>query len=96
MTLTSLFLYVFVAIIVCFSYFHIANFAYDNLNKKKSKKFFLNSNARAYIFIATALLVLIVFIIYPVLETLRLSFYNNTGFEFVDLKLFMGCSRSRI
>ncbi len=89
MTLTSLFLYVFVAVIVCFSYFHIANFAYDNLNKKKSKKFFLNSNARAYIFIAPALLVLIIFIIYPVLETLRLSFYNNTGFEFVGFKNYL-------
>ena len=89
MTLTSLFLYVFFAVIVCFSYFHIANFAYDNLNKKKSKKFFLNSNARAYIFIAPALLVLIIFIIYPVMETLRLSFYNNTGFEFVGLKNYL-------
>ena len=39
MTLTSLFLYVFVAIIVCFSYFHIANLAYDNLNKKKSQRY---------------------------------------------------------
>ena len=39
MTATSFFLYIFLGIVVCFSYFHISNLALDFFSKKNIKKF---------------------------------------------------------
>ena len=86
MTTTSFFLYVFLGIVVCFSYFHLSNLALDFFSEKNSNNFSKKSILRPYIFIAPAFIILVIFILYPVVETLRLSFFNKTGFEFVGIK----------
>ena len=89
MTTTSLFLYVFLGIVVCFSYFHLSNLALDFFSKKNSNNFSQKSVLRPYIFIAPAVIILVIFILYPVVETVRLSFFNKTGFEFVGIKNYI-------
>ena len=89
MTTTSFFLYVFLGIVVCFSYFHLSNLALDFISRKNSNNFSQKSVLRPYIFIAPAVIILVIFILYPVVETLRLSFFNKTGFEFVGIKNYI-------
>ena len=89
MTITSLFLYVFFGTAICFLYFHLSNLALDFASKKNTKKFSQKSVLRPYIFIAPAVIILVIFILYPVVETLRLSFFNKTGFEFVGIKNYV-------
>ena len=67
-------------------YFHLSNLALDFASKNNTKKFSQKSVLRPYIFIAPAVIILVIFILYPVIETIRLSFFNKTGFEFVGLK----------
>ena len=70
-------------------YFHLSNLALDFASKKNTKKFSPKSVLRPYIFIAPAVIILVIFILYPVVETLRLSFFNKTGFEFVGIKNYV-------
>ena len=93
MTTTSLFLYVFLGIVVCFSYFHLSNLALDFFSEKNSNNFSKKSILRPYIFIAPAFIILVIFILYPVVETLRLSFFNKTGFEFVGIKNYVWAAK---
>ena len=93
MTITSLFIYVFLGVVVCFLYFHLSNLALDFFSKRNSKNFSQNSVLRPYIFIAPAVIILVIFILYPVIETLRLSFFNKTGFEFVGLKNYIWAAK---
>ena len=89
MATTSFFLYVFLGIVFCFSYFHLSNLALDFISRKNSNNFSQKSVLRPYIFIAPAVIILVIFILYPVVETLRLSFFNKTGFEFVGIKNYV-------
>ncbi len=57
----------------------------DYFVNKKAKNFSNESSIRALIFIAPAFIVLFIFILYPVFETVRLSFYDKFGREFVGL-----------
>ena len=93
MTTTSFFLYVFLGIVVCFSYFHLSNLALDFFSEKNSNNFSKKSFLRPYIFIAPAFIILVIFILYPVVETLRLSFFNKTGFEFVGIKNYVWAAK---
>ena len=93
MTTTSFFLYVFLGIVVCFSYFHLSNLALDFFSEKNSNNFSKKSVLRPYIFIAPAFIILVIFILYPVVETLRLSFFNKTGFEFVGIKNYIWAAK---
>ena len=93
MTTTSFFLYVFLGIVVCFSYFHLSNLALDFFSEKNSNNFSQKSVLRPYIFIAPAVIILVIFILYPVVETLRLSFFNKTGFEFVGIKNYVWAAK---
>ncbi len=93
MTTTSFFLYVFLGIVVCFSYFHLSNLALDFFSEKNSNNFSKKSVLRPYIFIAPAFIILVIFILYPVVETLRLSFFNKTGFEFVGIKNYVWAAK---
>ena len=93
MTATSFFLYVFLGIVVCFSYFHLSNLALDFFSEKNSNNFSQKSVLRPYIFIAPAVIILVIFILYPVVETLRLSFFNKTGFEFVGIKNYVWAAK---
>lgn len=70
-------------------YFHLSNLALDFASKKNTIKFSQKSVLRPYIFIAPAVIILVIFILYPVVETLRLSFFNKTGFEFVGIKNYV-------
>ena len=81
MAIFSLFFYVLTGILVCILYYHSANFLLDYFVKKKSN----DTSIRAFIFIAPAFFILIIFIIYPVLETIRLSFFDKYGREFVGI-----------
>ena len=85
MTIFSLILYVFIGIFICFSYFHLSNFLVDFFTKKNSN----DSSVRAIIFIAPALFVLIIYILYPVLETVRLSFFDKYGRDFVGINNYI-------
>ena len=70
-------------------YFHLSNLALDFASKKNTIKFSQKSFLRPYIFFEQAFFILVIFILYPVVETLRLSFFNKTGFEFVGIKNYV-------
>jgi len=83
MTIFSLALTVLVGILAFVLFFHVSNFLLDYFGKRSSKIFKLENSLRVIIFIAPAFIVLFVFIIYPVFETIRLSFYDKIGREFL-------------
>ena len=83
MTIFSLALTVLLGILAFVLFFHISNFLLDYFGKRSSKIFKLENSIRVIIFIAPAFIVLFVFIIYPVFETIRLSFYDKIGREFL-------------
>ncbi len=83
MTIFSLALTVLLGILVFVLFFHFSNFLLDYFGKRSSKIFKLENSLRVIIFIAPAFIVLFVFIIYPVFETIRLSFYDKIGKEFL-------------
>ena len=83
MTIFSLALTVLIGILSFVLFFHISNFLLDYFGKRSSKIFKLENSLRVIIFIAPAFIVLFVFIIYPVFETIRLSFYDKIGREFL-------------
>ena len=85
MSIVSLFLIVCLGILIFIAYFHISNFILDHFVNNKSKKFSHETSIRAIIFIAPAFIVLFIFILYPVFETVRLSFYDKFGRDFVGL-----------
>jgi len=70
-------------------YFHFSNFFLDKIDKKKGKIKSHKLNLRAFIFVAPALIVFLIFIIYPVLETFRLSFYDKYGRDFVGFNNYL-------
>ena len=83
MTIFSLALTVLLGILVFVLFFHVSNFLLDYFGKRSSRIFKLENSLRVIIFIAPAFIVLFVFIIYPVFETIRLSFYAKIGREFL-------------
>jgi len=83
MTIFSLALTVLIGILSFVLFFHVSNFLLDYFGKRSSKIFKLENSLRVIIFIAPAFIVLFVFIIYPVFETIRLSFYDKIGREFL-------------
>ena len=83
MTIFSLALTVLVGILAFVLFFHVSNFLLDYFGKRSTKIFKLENSLRAVIFIAPAFIILFVFIIYPVFETIRLSFYDKIGREFL-------------
>ena len=83
MTIFSLALTILLAILAFVLFFHVSNFLLDYFGKRSSKIFKLENSIRVVIFIAPAFIILFVFIIYPVFETVRLSFYDKIGREFL-------------
>ena len=83
MTIFSLALTVLIGILFFVLFFHVSNFLLDYFGKRSSKIFKLENSLRVIIFIAPAFIVLFVFIIYPVFETIRLSFYDKIGRDFL-------------
>ena len=89
MTIFSLFIYVLIGIFACFAYFHLTNLLLDFFTKKTAKKSINDSSLRAIIFIAPGFIVLLIFIVYPVFETVRLSFYDKYGRDFVGISNYI-------
>ncbi len=85
MTIFSLVFYVLIGILVCILYFHLSNYLFDLFSKKDSNESFI----RALIFIAPAFFILLVYILYPVVETVRLSFYDKYGRDFVGINNYI-------
>ena len=59
------------------------NFILDKYNQKSKHRQKFENSIRVIIFILPAFIVLFIFILYPVFETIRLSFYDKFGREFV-------------
>ncbi len=89
MTIFSLFVYIFIGVLVCVAYFHLSNFLLDFFTEKTSKKSINDSSIRVIIFIAPGFIVLLIFILYPVFETVRLSFYDKYGRDFVGISNYI-------
>ena len=85
MSLLNLLLIVFLGILFFILYFHITNFFLDIYGRKTEKRYKFENSLRVLIFITPAFIVLFIFILYPVFETIRLSFYDKFGREFVGL-----------
>ena len=85
MEIFALILTVFIGLLCFVIYFGLSNFVLDYLLIYKNHSFVYENSIRVLIFIAPAFIVLFVFILYPVFETVRLSFYDKFGREFVGL-----------
>ena len=85
MSIFSLAITVLIGVLFFVLFFHLSNFLLDYFRVKASKNFAFENSIRVIIFIAPAFIVLFVFIIYPVFETIRLSFYDKVGENFVGL-----------
>ena len=83
MNIFSLAFIVLVGILFFVLFFHFSNFVLDYYEKKSKSSFTFENSIRVIIFIAPSFIVLFVFIIYPVFETIRLSFFDKVGREFV-------------
>ena len=94
MNILTLIIYVLSGVGVCLSYYVITNVILDVYLDKFSKKRELKSNVRPWIFLAPALVILAVYLIYPVFETFRLSFYDQYGKEFVGLNNYYWAIKS--
>ena len=89
MPLLQFFIYVSSGILVCILYYVLANQLHDYFYKKFYKSNLQDSKLRAWIFLAPALIILFIFLIYPVAETTRLSFLDNHGREFKGINNYI-------
>ena len=89
MTILNLLLIVFLGILFFIAYFHISNYLLDSYGGRSVKRYNFENSIRVIVFIAPAFIVLFVFILYPVFETVRLSFYDKFGREFVGLHNYL-------
>ena len=78
---------------VCTFYFVGSNFILESLfsdyktfSQKKEK---WRKRIQPWLFLGPAILLLSVYLIFPVIETIRLSFFNFGGFEFVGFKNYI-------
>jgi alpha-glucoside transport system permease protein len=82
-----------VALAVCFAYFWGSNWLLDRFLatdnsmpvETVTRRDLRRSTIRPWLFILPALLFLALYLVYPVIETLRLSFYDKYGQTFVGL-----------
>ncbi len=80
-----MFIYIVTGVSACIAYFVLSNLIYDNFPVKKRLQSGLSSKVRPWLFLMPALLILLIYLIYPVFETVRLSFFDLHGREFVGL-----------
>lgn len=83
-------------VFVCVAYFWGTNFLLDQIFPSKgkmgavaSRNLRITNTIRPWLFLGPALLALTVYLIYPVVESLRLSFHDKSGIEFVGLNNFI-------
>ena len=70
-------------------YFQLFNFILDYIIKYKIIGHRYENSIRSIIFIAPAFFVLFTFILFPVFETIRLSFYDKFGREFIGFDNYL-------
>ena len=70
-------------------YFQLFNFILDYIIKYKIISHRYENSIRSIIFIAPAFLVLFTFILFPVFETIRLSFYDKFGREYIGFDNYL-------
>ena len=70
-------------------YFRLFNLILDYIIKYKIISHRYENSIRSIIFIAPAFLVLFTFILFPVFETIRLSFYDKFGREFIGFDNYL-------
>jgi alpha-glucoside transport system permease protein len=86
-----------IALAACFAYFWGSNWVLDRLllarpgmsDDALTRRDTLRSQVRPWLFIGPALLFLTIYLIYPVFETLRLSFYDKYGTTFVGVNNYV-------
>ena len=83
MSFFSLLSTVLIGVLFFIIYFSFSNLILDFINRYKKNNFSYENTIRVIIFIGPAFLVLFIFILYPVFETVRLGFYDKFGREFV-------------
>ena len=83
MSILEISLIVCIGIVSFILYFHVSNYILDLFGNKTLKRIKFENSIRVLIFIAPACIILFIFILYPVFETIRLSFYDKFGREFV-------------
>ncbi len=78
-----------ISIAFCLLYFAGSNFLLDKIVHlplgSKNQREVVRSSIRPWLFLAPALLLLGVYLLYPLVETFRLSFFDATGVTFVGL-----------
>ena len=89
MEIFALILTVFIGLLCFIIYFGLSNFILDFFVIYKKHSFVYENSIRVLIFILPAFIVLFVFILYPVFETVRLSFYDKFGREFVGVNNYL-------
>mgnify|MGYP001227306030 CR=1 FL=1 len=89
MNIVSLISTVLAGIFFFIIYFRLFNFILDYFIKYKIISHRYENSIRSIIFIAPAFLVLFTFILFPVFETIRLSFYDKFGREFIGLDNYL-------
>ena len=89
MNIVSLISTVLAGIFFFIIYFRLFNFILDYIIKYKIINHKYENSIRSIIFIAPAFLVLFTFILFPVFETIRLSFYDKFGREFIGFDNYL-------
>jgi alpha-glucoside transport system permease protein len=78
-----------ISIAICLIYFAGSNYLLDKIVHlpigTKNQRETVRSSIRPWLFLAPALFLLGVYLLYPLVETFRLSFYDATGESFVGL-----------
>jgi alpha-glucoside transport system permease protein len=95
---------VLIALTACIAYFWGTNWLLDKLlasdptmgDNAVTKRDRRRSRIRPWLFVAPALLFLSVYLIYPVFETLRLSFYDKFGQNFIGFDNYVWAFRDEI
>ncbi|MEO8756135.1 MAG: sugar ABC transporter permease [Devosia sp.] len=86
-----------VALAACFAYFWGSNWLLDRLlgevpgmaGDMMTRRDLTRSKIRPWLFIFPALLFLVMYLVYPVIETLRLSFFDKFGTEFIGFSNYV-------
>ena len=89
MNIVSLISTVLAGIFFFIIYFRLFNFILDYIIKYKIISHRYENSIRSIIFIAPAFFVLFTFILFPVFETIRLSFYDKFGREFIGFDNYL-------
>jgi len=96
----SAFLTVIIGVGGCFGYFYGSNLLLDKAlpvsasnDARAVRNLKLQSTIRPWLFLAPALILLTVYLVYPVIQTIWLSFHDNAGDRFVGFDNFVWAAK---